>query len=116
MIAGGIGNDRMHGGGGNDVFTFCGNFGMDEVRQLETGTVTLWFASGSLENWDEASLTYTDGENSVTVKGVASVELKFGGTGDDAAQFAALSGLGAFDAFTSRRVFEESSTGTLAGR
>jgi hypothetical protein len=99
------------------VFTFCGNFGMDEVWQLETGTVTLWFAEGSIDNWDEASLTYTDGENSVTVRGAASVNLKFGGADEkDAAQFAALSGLGAFDAFTSRRVFEESSTGTLAGR
>ena len=117
VIAGGVGNDRMHGGGGDDIFTFCGNWGTDTVEQLETGTVTLWFAEGSIDNWDEASLTYTDGENSVTVRGNAPVSLKFGGADEqDAAQFAALSGLGAFDAFTSRRVFEESGEGILAGR
>ena len=117
VIAGGVGNDRMHGGGGDDIFTFCGNWGTDTVEQLETGTVTLWFAEGSIDNWDEASQTYTDGENSVTVRGDAPVSLKFGGTDEqDAAQFAALSGLGAFDAFTSRRVFEESGEGILAGR
>ena len=71
MIAGGVGDDSMHGGGGNDVFTFCDNWGTDTVQQLANGTVTLWFASGSIDNWDEVSLTYTDGENSVKVNGVA---------------------------------------------
>ena len=118
VIVGGIGDDRMHGGGGDDVFTFCGNWGADTVKQLETGTVTLWFASaGDTGVWDEASLTYTDGENSVTVSGVAAdrITLKFGeNSPEDAAQFTALSGLGAFDDFTSRKVFEESK-GLLAG-
>ena len=34
---------------------------------------------------------------------------------EDAAQFASLSGAGAFDAFSSRKVFEESGSGILAG-
>ena len=107
VIAGGIGDDKMHGGGGDDVFAFCGNWGKDTVQQLETGKVTLWFASGELTNWDESELTYSDGENSVTVKGVTAeqITLKFGD--DGSAQFASLSDLGAFDAFTSRNIFEE---------
>ncbi|MBR4254126.1 MAG: AIDA repeat-containing protein [Lentisphaeria bacterium] len=118
VIVGGIGNDSMHGGGGDDVFAFCDNWGADTVEQLETGTVTLWFASGDESNWNEETLTYTDGENSVTVSGVTAeqIMLKFGSgdTPEDAAQFAALSGIGAFDAFTSQRIFEESGTGILA--
>ena len=100
------------------MFAFCDNWGADTVQQLETGTVTLWFASGDLENWNAETLTYSDGENSVTVSGVAAdkITLKFGSgdTPEDAAQFASLSSIGAFDAFTSRRVFEESDQGLLA--
>ena len=112
VIVGGIGNDRMHGGGGNDVFTFCDNWGMDTVQQLETGTVTLWFASGAETNWNAETLTYTDGVNTVTVKGVAAdkITLKFGS--DASEQYASLASAGAFAEFTSRRIFEES--GTLA--
>ena len=109
VIAGGIGNDRMHGGGGNDVFTFCDNWGTDTVEQLESGSVTLWFASeleGKVE-WDEESKSYTDGTNRVTVTGVTSVALKFCGVGDDAAMFATLSEAGAFKEFTSQKIFEE---------
>ena len=112
VFAGGIGNDRMHGGGGDDVFTFCDNWGSDTVEQLESGKVTLWFASGDVSNWDETTLTYTDGDNSVSVKGVAaaSVILKFGENSPaDAERFAMLSGLGAFEEFTMRRIFEETS-------
>jgi len=58
--------------------------------------------------------TYTDGGNSVKVKGVSSVELKFGGVGDDAAMFVTLSEAGAFKEFTSQRIFEESGKGLLA--
>ena len=114
VIAGGIGNDRMHGGGGNDVFTFCENWGADNVEQLETGSVTLWFASGSIANWDEAALTYTDGENSVKVSGIAAdrITLKFGDDGSE--QFAALNSAGAFFDATTERVFEESGKGMLA--
>ena len=104
----------MHGGGGNDIFTFCDNWGKDTVEQLETGTVTLWFLSGSIDNWDEKTLTYSDGTNSVTVKGVTAeqVTLKFGD--DGSAQFASLSDMGAFAAFTSRKIFEDTNKGILA--
>ena len=114
VIAGGIGNDRMHGGGGDDVFTFCDNWGTDTVEQIATGSVTLWFVSGSEVNWDENSLTYTDGDNSVTVTGVTAdrITLKFGDDGSEA--FAALSGTGAFLGFTSDLVFEETGKGLLA--
>ena len=114
VIAGGIGNDRMHGGGGNDVFAFCEDWGTDTVEQLATGTVTLWFASGDESKWHAESLTYTDGANSVTVKGVTAeqVTLKFGD--DGSAQFASLASAGSFDAFTSRKIFEESDNGLLA--
>ena len=114
VIAGGIGNDSMHGGGGNDVFTFCDNWGMDNVEQLSTGSVTLWFTSGRLDNWDEATLTYTDGENSVVVSGVTvdKITLKFGD--DGSAQFATLSSMGAFLDAISERIFEESGKGILA--
>ena len=107
LIAGGIGDDRMHGGGGDDLFTFCENWGKDTAEQLATGTVTLWFASGELANWDADSLTYSDGDNIVQVKGVTAdrITLKFGD--DGSAQFASLSDLGAFDAYSSRKIFEE---------
>jgi len=114
VIAGGIGNDRMHGGGGNDVFTFCENWGVDNVEQLATGSVTLWFASGSQDNWNAETLIYTDGNNRVTVSGVTAdkVTLKFGD--DGSAQFASLTSVGAFFDATSERIFEESGKGILA--
>ena len=114
LIAGGAGNDSMHGGGGNDVFAFCENWGTDTVEQLGTGSVTLWFASGSKSNWNANTLTYTDGANSVTVSGVSAdrITLKFGD--DSSARYTSLSDMGAFDAFTSRKVFEESGSGILA--
>jgi Ca2+-binding RTX toxin-like protein len=118
LIVGGSGNDQMHGGGGDDVFTFCENWGNDTVQQLETGSVTLWFASGDESNWDADTLTYSDGENSVQVKGVSSelVTLKFGeNSPDDATLFANFSFAGAFDAFTSRKIFEEAASGILSG-
>ena len=80
-ICGGNGNDSMHGGGGNDIFTFGENWGVDTIGQLDNGTVTLRFESGTEDNWDKDSLTYTDGENRVTVKGVSAdkITLIFGG-------------------------------------
>ena len=112
VIVGGIGDDSMHGGGGDDMFAFCGNWGADTVQQLESGTVTLWFASGDESKWNAETLTYTDGDNSVTVKGVTSVTLKFGNDGSE--QYATLASAGAFEAFTSRRIFEEADKGILA--
>ena len=115
VIAGGIGNDSMHGGGGDDIFTFCENIGTDTVEQLESGSVTLWFASGSLDNWDTSTLTYTDGDNSVKVTGITSdkVTLKFGD--DGSGLFNDLASKGAFLDFTSRMIFEENDKGMLAG-
>jgi Ca2+-binding RTX toxin-like protein len=112
IIAGGIGNDRMHGGGGVDVFTFCDNWGNDTVQQLGSGTVTLWFASGSELNWNTETLTYSDGDNSVTVSGVTSVTLKFGDDGSE--DYDILFGMGAFFDATTERIFEESGQGILA--
>lgn len=45
-LVGGIGNDRMHGGGGSDIFTFGENWGKDTVEQLASGDVTLWLSPG----------------------------------------------------------------------
>ena len=114
VIAGGVGNDSMHGGGGNDVFAFCDNWGADTVEQLETGTVTLWFASGDESNWNAETLTYTDGENSVTVSGITAeqITLRFGDDGSD--EFAELTAAGAFFDATTERIFEESGKGMLA--
>ena len=108
VIAGGIGGDRMHGGGGNDVFTFCENWGADTIEQLASGSVTLWFASGDESHWDAGTLTYTDGDNSVKVKGVAAeqITLKFGDDGSE--RYAALASAGAFADFTSQKICEES--------
>ena len=106
VIAGGIGNDRMHGGGGDDVFTFCDNWGVDEVEQLAGGKVTLWFASGDESKWNPDTLTYSDGDNSVTVKGSTSVELKFGN--DCSTQYGMFSFIGAFTEFSTQKIFEES--------
>jgi hypothetical protein len=109
----------MHGGGGNDVFTFCDNWGMDTVEQLETGKVTLWFASGSKDNWNADELMYDDGKNSVTVFGVSAdqVTLKFGS--DKSELYETLSLSGAFNGAISQRIFDltvepESNAGFLA--
>jgi len=114
VIVGGVGNDSMHGGGGDDNFTFCENWGNDTVEQLADGTVTLWFLSGSMENWNAETLTYSDGENSVTVSGVSTdritLHFEYGGS----AVFAALYIMGAFDEFYSEKIFEDADTGLLA--
>ena len=114
IIAGGIGEDFLHGGGGSDIFTFCDDWGIDTVEQLDGGYVTLWFASGDVSNWDEASLAYTDGDNFVQVLGVTSdrITLKFGD--DGSAQFDTLTDLGAFAECTSEKIFEEEGKGMLA--
>ena len=84
------------------------------MEQLATGSVTLWFASGDESNWNAETQTYTDGDNSVKVSGITAdkITLKFGDDGSE--QYATLSGMGAFDAFTSQKVFEESGRGILA--
>ena len=105
VLAGGIGNDSMHGGG-SDIFTFCENWGNDTVEQLSGGTVTLWFVSGDESNWDAATLTYTDGTDSVKVTGVTAdkVTLKFGDDGSE--QYTDLVALGAFMEQTTAGIFD----------
>ena len=107
LIAGGAGDDALGGGGGNDTFTFGENWGNDIVSQAEGGTVTLWFASGDDSKWDSSTLTYADGDNSVTVSGIDAdkVTLLFGG-GKEADRFAELSAAGAFLGSSSEAVFE----------
>ena len=115
VMAGGAGDDSLHGGGGNDIFAFGGAWGHDTVEQLEDGGVTLWFDKGSLDKWNASTMTYTDGANSVKVSGVTAnaVSLKFGD--DGSSQYDKLLAEGAFDAFTSERIFENKNTrGMLA--
>ena len=107
VIVGGIGNDSLHGGGGNDIFCFGDDWGIDTVEQLAGSSVTLWFESGSESNWDASTLTYTDGENCVTVRGVSEITLKFGG------DISALPN-GVFDDAASEKIFEDKNKGTLA--
>ena len=105
-IIGGSGDDSLHGGGGDDIFCFGGDWGNDTVEQLAGGSVTLWFESGSEENWDEETLTYTDGANTVKVSGVDAVTLKFGDTDSGVA--------GAFLDAASEKIFEDKDKGMLA--
>ena len=114
VLIGGSGDDSMHGGGGNDIFAFCENWGNDTVEQLTGGEVTLWFESGSLDNWNASTLTYTDGSSSVTVKGVTAdqVTLKFGNDGSE--QYGTLSDSGAFADVSSEKIFEDKDKGMLA--
>ena len=90
------------------------HWGTDTVEQLADGSVMLWFASGSLENWNADTLTYTDGTNSVTVSGIAAdqISLQFGD--DNFYLFAELEQAGGFLDFCSQRIFEESDKGRLA--
>ncbi|MBQ7176550.1 MAG: hypothetical protein IJS08_03970, partial [Victivallales bacterium] len=106
ILVGGSGNDIMHGGGGDDVFTFCDSWGQDSVEQLATGTITLWFKEGDNANWNSETLTYADGDNSVTVIGIGleSITLKFGDDGN--AQYQNLLAAGAFEDATNEKIFE----------
>ena len=105
IIIGGAGNDSMHGGGGNDTFCFGANFGNDTVEQLSGGSVTLYFETGSDANWNQDTLTYTDGANSVKVSGVTDVTLVFGGTSPVEGVF--------LDA-ASEKIFEDKNKGMIA--
>ena len=87
--------------------------GVDEVEQLDGGSVTLWFKSGDESKWNASELIYTDGDNSVTVKGVTSVTLRFGSE-VDGDLYAELCDAKAFDAFSSRTVFDVEPVGYLA--
>lgn len=106
-FTGGSGDDSMHGGGGNDIFCFGENWGNDSVEQLADGMVTLWFVSGSAEKWNADTLSYCDGENSVSVSGVdaGQITLKFGD--DSSGSYAELLAAGAFDAASTAKVWED---------
>ena len=106
VIIGGSGNDTMQGGGGDDIFFFGANWGVDTVQQLAGGRVTLHFENASESNWNAATLTYTDGVNSVTVSGVTDVVLKFGET-ENAVD-------GAFSEAASQMIFEDKNKGMIA--
>ena len=108
VLVGGIGDDSMHGGGGDDIFTFCENWGADTIEQIAEGSVTLWFATGDESKWDPEALTYTDGDNSVTVSGVSAenVTLKFGV--EESEVFVELYYKKAFAEFASQKIFEQS--------
>ena len=114
VIVGGIGNDRMHGGGGEDIFCFGENWGKDTVEQLVGGEITLWFESGSENNWNADTLTYTDGTNSVKVSGVSNdnITLIFGD--DSSALYDELANSGCFDDAVSEKIFEDKNKGMLA--
>jgi Ca2+-binding RTX toxin-like protein len=114
ILIGGAGNDTMHGGGGDDIFVFGGNWGNDTVDQLSTGSVTLWFEAET-GAWDAVSRTYTVGDNSVTVAGTATVNLRFGDdNGQQVENFAELQAMGAFTDAVTGRIFKDNSHGQLA--
>ena len=96
------------------MFVFGGNWGQDTVEQLASGKVTLWFEDGDESKWNANTLTYTDGDNSVTVTGVDAVDvsLKFGDDGSE--RYDNLLAAGAFSESTSENIFEDKNKGMLA--
>lgn len=105
VIVGGAGSDVLNGFGGDDIFCFGGNWGNDTVLQDESGTVTLWFDSGSEDLWDAETRTYTaDAGRTVTVLGTAEVTLKFGD--DQSELYTELLALGAFQEYSTQNVYE----------
>ena len=114
VIVGGIGNDSLHGGGGDDIFCFGENWGEDTVEQLVDGEITLWFESGSENNWNADTLTYTDGTNSVKVSGVSAdnITLTFGDV--NSLRYDELTEAGCFDNAVSEKVFEDKNKSILA--
>ena len=114
VIIGGSGNDSMHGGGGDDIFCFGVNWGKDTVEQLDGGTITLWFESGSEENWNADTLTYTDGTNKIKVSGVsaANITLEFGN--NSSLRYDELAAAGCFDDAASEKIFADKNKGMLA--
>ena len=110
IIAGGSGNDLLHGGGGDDIFVFGADWGNDMVEQRTTGCVTLWFQEGDESKWNAQTLTYTDGEHSVKVAGVPleNISLIFDNDhGNAVERHAELLAAGAFEEFTSKKIFED---------
>ena len=115
VIVGGIGNDSMHGGGGEDLFCFGGDkWGIDTIEQLAGGKVTLWFAKGSISNWNASTLTYVDGKNSVNISGVSSSDISLIFGDDNSPLYDELSAIGCFVDITSEKIFEDKNRGMLA--
>ena len=106
VIVGGAGNDSLHGGGGNDIFTFGANWGNDTVEQLASGSITLWFETGSVDNWNNSTCSYSDGVNTVTVTGTTDITLMFGNSGKAVE--------GAFLDGASEKIFEDEGKGFIA--
>ena len=98
----------MHGAGGRDAFVFGGDWGNDTVEQLASGQVILWFQNGDESKWDQASLTYTDGANSVKVTGVTEVTLIFGDdNGNKLENYNYLLSIDAFSDYSSTRIYTD---------
>ena len=94
-----------------------GELNVSSGGTADSTTVNDWgsmFISGSLENWDPETLTYSDGGNSVTVSGVSAdqVSLKFEYAGSKL--FATLVNMGAFKESCTNKIFEDTSKGLLA--
>ncbi len=121
ILVGGAGNDSMLGGGGDDIFCFGEKFGNDTVSQVNGGSITLWFESGSSENWNSETGIYDDGNgNTVTVSSVVSVvsvvSVIFGDNGGTAVNgltYTQLKDLGAFSEYSTKKVFEEEGTNSV---
>ena len=134
IIVGGSGDGAMHGGGGHDTFTFCKNWGNDTVVQLNGGTALLWFNDLEkdalvLESDAMGNAVLSDGNNTLTLQGVQfsnelanafadgndlmnGISLKFGN--DGSVQYSELLTAGAFNDFTSEKIFEDKDRGLLA--
>lgn len=89
-------NNVFFGNGGDDLFLIGENWGNDKILQDEGGKVTVWFESGSIENWDPETMKYTEPGNTLLICGVSEDEitLKFGK--DDSIEYDNLAGIGAF--------------------
>ena len=115
LLVGGSGDDHIICAGGNDTVAFSANWGNDTIEQCATSaTLTLWFAEGSLANWNADTLTYRDGSNSVKVDGIkeAKIFLKFGD--DGSAKYTEISAAGAFVDSASENIFEDQNKGFIA--
>ena len=114
VLSGNSNNNILVGCGGEDIFCFGENWGKDTVEQLAGGEITLWFESGSEDNWNADTLTYTDGTNSVKVSGISAdnISLKFGD--DNSLFYDELANSGCFDDAASEKIFEDKNKGMLA--
>ena len=109
VLAGGEGNDSMHGGGGNDIFTFCADWGRDTIEQLASGSVTLWFENEMELSFEETAdgtlITAADG-SSIFAENMSLTldDCRFGAAGFED-EFARLSDAGAFEKYSSTKIF-----------